>query len=332
MAVSGGILAPTAFAQGFQTSMQKSTIVVNGRTFESPYKFVYQGTTYMPIWYVMQVLKQIKGFSVDWNASTHQWIIDGPFGIPNMNASKIGRTSIVMNGKTVESNILTLASTDPSSGQLTTFMPIWYIQQALNSAGFSKSSDSWNGSQWHLSFRQSSSSGNTSGSGSYTPPTTAQITSAIQQYLHESNYGAKNVSGYSPLATATQWFPNPTDIFYNKRIPTSDFVNNKVIQQHPYVIMNKEIGPSGALWVEVEYVGKDSTDSYWMGEQVNPTTGFVTNIQPSLMRFSDSLYPNLAVPKSGGYNFSSDPVNPNWAFGGNLFVIAPPGYNPNSNN
>ncbi len=89
VAVTGAILglfAPiTLYASSF--TMQKSQIVVNGKNYSSPYKFVYQGTTYMPIWYVMQVLKQIKGFSVDWNSTTHQWVIDGPFGIPSMNAT-----------------------------------------------------------------------------------------------------------------------------------------------------------------------------------------------------------------------------------------------------
>ncbi len=234
-----------------------------------------------------------------------------------------------MNGKTVESNILTVASTDPSSGKLTTFMPIWYIQQALNSAGFNKNTDSWNGSEWKLSFSQSSSSGSTSSSGSITPPTNAEITSAIQQYLKESNYGKKSVSGYSPLATSTQWFPNPSDIFFNKQFPQSDVVNNKVLQSSPYVIMNDE---GNGIWFVLEYVGKDSKDSYWMGEQVDPKTGMVTNIQPNLLNFSTAQFPDLAVPKTGGYHFSTAPVNPSWAYGGDLFVIVPPGYNPNSNN
>ena len=329
MAVLGGILAPTAFAQGFQTSMQKSKIVVNGKTFESPYKFIYQGTTYMPIWYVMQVLKQIKGFSVDWNATTHQWVINGPFASPNMSPATIGKTSIVMNGKTVESNILTLASTDPSSGQLTTFMPIWYIQQALNSAGFSKNTDSWNGSQWNLSFSQSSSSGSNSSSGSQ--PTIAQITSATEQYLKESNYGQKPVTGYSPLATSTQWYPNPSDVFYNKQIPTSDLVDNKVIQQNPYVIMNKENGPSGSMWFELEYVGKDSTQSYWMAEQVDSQTGKVTNVSQELFNFSKVNFPDLAVPASGGYAFTKSPVNTQWGIGGQTFFIPNSGWNPNKN-
>lgn len=322
---------PAVFAQGFSPTMQKSSIVVNGQHFSTQYKFVYDGTTYMPIWYVMQVLEKIKGFSVTWNGTTHQWNIDGPFGMPNLNLnSKSGQTSILMNGKVVESNIDTLVSTDPASGQATTFMPIWYIQQALNAGGFNSNTDAWNGvnGNWSLNFSESSTSSTSTTSSA---PTPAEITSTVQEYLKESNYGANNVSGYSPLATATQWYPNPSDIFNNKKFSTSDFVDNKVLQNSPYVIMNNE---GSGVWFVLQYVGKSSSGdtSYWMGEQVDQSTGMVTDINTSLMPFQKSTFPNLAVPKTGGYTFSSAPVNSGWAIGGNLFVIDPPGYDPNSNN
>lgn len=316
-----------SYASSF--TMQKSSVVLNGHTFSKPYKFVYQGTTYMPIWYVMQVLKQINGYSVDWNGVTHEWVINGPFGVPKMSASGTGKTSIILNGKTVESNILTLVATDPSSGQATTFMPIWYIMQALNAIGFDKSTDSWNGSVWSLSFTQSSFSG--SSSSNSTSPSNADITSATQEYLKLSEYGQKAVSGYSPLATATQWYPNSSDVFYDKQIPTSDFVNNKVIQKSPYVIMNEQAGPSGNLWFELEYVGKGSTTSYWKAEQVDPKTGLVTDILQDLMPFNHSTFPDLAVPSSGGYSFTAPPVNPTWGIGGQTFFVPNSGWNPNKN-
>lgn len=204
-----------------------------------------------------------------------------------------------LNGKTVGSNILTLVATDPSSGQETTFMPIWYIKQALNAIGFDKSTDSWNGSVWSLSFTQSSSSG--SSTGNSTSPSIADITSATQEYLKLSDYGQKAVSGYSPLATATQWYPNSSDVFYDKQIPTSDFVTNKVLQKSPYVIINEQVGPSGNLWFELEYVGKDPSTSFWNAEQVDPKTGLGTDILQDLMPFNDSTFPDLAVPSSGGF-------------------------------
>ncbi|MCY0887620.1 MAG: hypothetical protein OWQ59_04100 [Alicyclobacillaceae bacterium] len=321
--ITGALLTPMAASASTTPVMQKSSIVVNGQHFSTQYKFVYDGTTYMPIYYVMQVMNKIKGFSAVWNGSLHKWFIDGPFGMPTLNLnSKSGQTSILMNGKVVESNIDTLVSTDPASGKKTTFMPIWYIQQALNAAGFNSRTDAWNGvtGNWSLQFSESSTSSTSSA------PTNAEITSAIEEYLKESNYATKNISGYSPLATATQWYPMPGNIFFDKQIPLSDFVNNKVIQQKPFTIMSYQ---GGGYWAEFQYVGKQTNGTtWWEVENLNRKTGLVTQIYSSLLSFPAS--DKLPTPSSGGYHFTGAPVNISWAYGGNLYVIDPPGYNPNS--
>ena len=49
-------------------AMHKSNIIVDGQHFSKQYKFVYNGTTYMSIWYIMQALKKTR-LQVDWNGS-----------------------------------------------------------------------------------------------------------------------------------------------------------------------------------------------------------------------------------------------------------------------
>ena len=101
-------------------------------------------TTYMPIWYVMQMLQQLH-IAEAWDG--HNW------RLTTGNSVSLGRVSagtgpmhIYLNGKLVQ-NVNGTYAIDPSTGRNTTYMPIWYVQQVLHRVGLTST---WNGTTWTI--------------------------------------------------------------------------------------------------------------------------------------------------------------------------------------
>ena len=148
--------------------------------------FVFQGTMYIPIWYVMQDLKKMNIAST-WDG--RHWLITLPKGWTALatigQKPRPGNIEIVMNGHTV------LGAPDafavpPGSKQVSAFIPIWYVMQALDTAGFHSA---WSGKAWTLTppipgnfgnpgTSNTGGSGNpgTGGTGGSTPPTSSKGT------------------------------------------------------------------------------------------------------------------------------------------------------------
>ena len=103
-------------------------------------------TTYMPIWYVMQVLKN-AGITSTWNG--HTWTMTtGSQTSSNSGTglSQRGNMTISLNGQTNE-QVPGVVGIDLVHGNKTTYMPIWYVMQILNQAGVHSD---WTGSMWAL--------------------------------------------------------------------------------------------------------------------------------------------------------------------------------------
>ncbi len=102
-------------------------------------------TTYMPIWYIMKVLDQ-AGIQSAWNGK--QWAMTTGHAVNLSGAQPLGKrnTAITLNGTPVES-VPGMVAEDPRHGNLTTYMPIWYVMQALRRAGIRSE---WTGSLWAL--------------------------------------------------------------------------------------------------------------------------------------------------------------------------------------
>lgn len=99
-------------------------------------------TTYMPIWYVMQLLNTL-GIKSTWNG--HDWHLNTSLTLNLVNIKAgTGSTSIYLNGTLVQ-RVNTKAEIDPSTNRATTYMPIWYVQQMLNRLGLTST---WNGTTW----------------------------------------------------------------------------------------------------------------------------------------------------------------------------------------
>ena len=97
----------------------------------------------MPIYYVDKALQSL-GFTATWNGTAHTWTLSNGNSAPNLSIDgKTGNTTISVNGANVATHIDIVQTKDPASGVVTTFMPIWYVQQILNAMGFG--TDTWNG-------------------------------------------------------------------------------------------------------------------------------------------------------------------------------------------
>lgn len=128
-------------------------IVWNGKQAEVANAFVAKDpvhgnlTTYIPIWYVFQALKAEAGITSTWNG--HTWNLTTPTGttvtLPSA-AQGTGNMQIELNGTLVWS-VTGMVKTDPVHGNLTTYMPIWYVFQVLKSVGLKSS---WNGATWSV--------------------------------------------------------------------------------------------------------------------------------------------------------------------------------------
>lgn len=121
-------------------------IYINGSLFTEAPGVVKNNTTYMPIWYVMQALKS-AGVTNKWDGTS--WALTTPTGT-SVNLSNIhvgtGKMSISLDGKLVQ-KVDGFYQADPSTKQSTTYMPIWYVMQALNRSGFASH---WDGTNWKL--------------------------------------------------------------------------------------------------------------------------------------------------------------------------------------
>ncbi|WAH36719.1 M14 family zinc carboxypeptidase [Alicyclobacillus dauci] len=133
-------------------SYQTSSISLNAKTISTPSSFVKDGTTYIPIWYVMQALSQAN-IQNTWNNGV--WSITIPSNITwdetNLPANNANQPSITVNGKPVI-NMPTVAAVDPASHAMTTYVPIWYMQQVLPRI---QVQTNWDGQHWSMTLDQS---------------------------------------------------------------------------------------------------------------------------------------------------------------------------------
>lgn len=142
--VAFGLLSPIAMASTSGISWGKSNIEFTSYTAMNLPDFAEGGTTYMPIWYVLQALKN-SGYSYSFNGKVIN--ITTPSGVtPDTTGISLGggNLTIEVNGspvKMVDSKV----QVDPSGGNKTQFIPIYYIQQILGALSFY---NKWDGTTW----------------------------------------------------------------------------------------------------------------------------------------------------------------------------------------
>lgn len=161
MMQSGTALAATQLTQSPQSvqGVRLRTIVYQGVGSSQEYGFAASDsgslTTYMPIWYVANILSR-AGIQSTWQNGTLNFSVPNTFrtdlsNLPVPTNNPYYNTTLQINGTTVQ-QVHSIAYKDPMGGTVTTFVPIWYLQQALNRAGIHSS---WNGTTWTLVSTQS---------------------------------------------------------------------------------------------------------------------------------------------------------------------------------
>jgi len=121
-------------------------IQLNGKVQNVVPAVVHSGTTYMPIWYVGNLLKSL-GITPHWDGTN--WTLTSS-AVSNTTVPAVNSVSqqmgIYLNGKRVE-NVVGVKAVDPSTGNPTTYMPIWYVMQILNHLNLPSQ---WDGHSWFL--------------------------------------------------------------------------------------------------------------------------------------------------------------------------------------
>lgn len=145
------------------------------------------------------------------------------------------------------------------------------------------------------------------------------------------------VHRWSPLATKTQWFPDPSDPFFNKSFPVKDLRDGFVLSRKPLVVVQA----FQKQWYVAQYIGYDKSQqaSFWWSEGVNghgQVTGIGTAIGGSLNRSADT--PIFRKTDSATFRdwpgagitlpYATSPPNLVCAVGQGLYVIPLPHWNP----
>ena len=139
-------LTSTAFAQTHY-NMKNTVIIADGKVTSMQLGFTFEGTTYMPIYYVMQTLKSSLNITSTWTGSI--WNLQVPAS-PQADLTDIqvgsGKTGIYINGTLVQ-RVNTLTAVDPASKVTTTYMPIWYVMRILERLHVV---NTWDGQDWSM--------------------------------------------------------------------------------------------------------------------------------------------------------------------------------------
>lgn len=155
-AALGGVTAavmPTASA-GTYYSPYKTHIVLNGKDSNDPFHIVVkeyptaEPTSWLPIWYLFNVLNQL-GIQSDWSGQSWNLKLPDSLSADLSNPSTShasGNIAIEINGTTVQ-YAPRIAYKDPGGTEATSYVPIWYVMQVMQRLGVKYS---WDGTTWGM--------------------------------------------------------------------------------------------------------------------------------------------------------------------------------------
>ncbi|KYP79885.1 hypothetical protein [Ferroacidibacillus organovorans] len=154
--------APISRAQTIQAVESAPTrLILNGQDASNPAHLVRpesstsEPTSWLPIWYLFKVLSELNIRST-WDG--HHWNLVLPSGMhadltnPPKDSANSSDVSIEINGTPVDF-APRYAHRDPSGRVVTSYIPIWYLMQALNRVGITST---WDGTTWSMTTSESS--------------------------------------------------------------------------------------------------------------------------------------------------------------------------------
>ncbi len=256
-------LSPVSNTFAATYSMQTKCIELNGKSLSKPSGFVYQNTTYMPLYYVQQLLNDLK-ISNTWNGNTNTWKITTPFSSQPMTTLKTtsGSMGIEINNKWFAAHVNKIVTIDPSSHQNTTFIPIWYIMQALKAIGLQSS---WsNGTTWNVEANYTDYTKTGSVLGSFTNLSDAEA--GLLQYP------GGTVKNYS---TGKVIYTEPSFLNVDLRYPAPSNVNadsiNKYLSYHDSIMAGL-----GSVFMQAQSIY--DVDANYLVSHAMEETGSISDI------------------------------------------------------
>jgi len=150
-----------AIGQGVQSAPTR--MMLNGGDWSNPAHLIRreapnsEPTSWLPIWYLFDVMSKLNIQST-WDGQ--HWNLQLPSGMHAeltnlpMGSSRANEVSIQIGGTTVE-YAPRFAHRDLSGNVMTSYIPIWYLMQALQRVGIAST---WDGTTWSMTTSESSPS------------------------------------------------------------------------------------------------------------------------------------------------------------------------------
>ncbi len=277
------LLVMTTLSSTLQTDAQsfamKSMVIrLNGVTISHPYSFVSGGTTYMPIWYVMQLAKKQRMTSTwsgqVWNlmTGTSQSQAISPFY-----PIRPGNMQIDLNGTSFLNNVPKIIYRDPSTRTLTTYIPIYYVMKLFRNE--LSLNNTWDGQTWSVSSNPHTTPATSS------PPAVSIATSGTTRATTSGTIGVGASLGSSSSATtvASQPFSPPT-LDGNPVVSTSNAFPTLEGQTIPHVTLQNGATNDQAYW------SRASRDFYLSAQTSNPVNNAAQSLPIANAQPDQTLY------------------------------------------
>jgi mannosyl-glycoprotein endo-beta-N-acetylglucosaminidase len=231
LSVTAGLLCLGGFAyvpaHAATYPMRQVRIELNGQTLSTPSGFTYQvqNTTYMPLYYVQQLLNHLKltntwsgaGSNQTW--AVHSFYLKSPVGILDQ---KSGSITISVNSKQIATHVDKIAAVDPASHQYTTYVPIWFIEQTLLALGMQST---WNGTTWNVETNYTDYAKDGTYLGSVSTLSDAKTALALYPLGYVEDSHGSTVFVQPSCLNVDLRFPAPANV-------TADSINKYLAAQH----------------------------------------------------------------------------------------------------
>lgn len=283
MAGAATLLVMTTLGSIIQTDAQSFTmkpmaIRFDGVTISRPYGFVAGGTTYMPIWYVMQLAKKERLMStwsgIVWNlmSGTSKSQAISPF-----HPIKPGNMQIDLNGTSYLANIPKIVYRDPFSHALTTYIPIYFVMKLFRDS--LALNNTWDGQTWSVS------STHTTPATSPPPPTVPITTSGITGTATSGNAGISvSINGSSGATAGNSLAFTPPALNANPVSSVSGGFPTLEGQTIPHVTLQNSATSDQAYW------SRASRDFYLSAQTNNPANSTAPSLPIANAQPDQTLY------------------------------------------
>lgn len=272
-------------------------------------------TEFMPIYYLQQGLDQL-GYTATWNGTKHTLQISTPTGAaPNLSsvAANSAGTVIDIDGVAVTNAPKALVAVDPATGGATSFLPIFYIAQAIEQLGLQSSYNGAKGT-WDVQPTASPTQANSTSTGSGSTSNSSTDGNSTPGYTSQAFAASGVTPGDVTNGSASEvWYNNGNqvnlqDLTYNQKSNLIPIVGQVVGSSTADVVVEVYAGPEENWFysVPVQSDGSFSAtiEDPWQGsasidvgfpDLPNPSDTFGLNINNASFESFNNPLPSLST-------------------------------------